>query len=347
MDRGVARSVQRKSRVYAVPALPGASRQGRAAQYWKRRDLLCSSAGFLLDSAGATANIIAMTTISPPVAALRTAPTTAADILADLLALRRPLVMGVLNVTPDSFSDGGAFLASEAAIARAGQMISEGADIIDVGAESTRPYGNAVAVPAEEERRRLETVLPAAVGLGRPVSIDTMKAAVAEWALEQGAAVVNDVWGLQRDPRMAEVVARYRVPVIVMHNRDVVDPQIDIMTDIAAFFERSLVIAERAGIARSRIVLDPGIGFGKTQEQSLTAIARLDRLKAFGLPVLVGASRKRFIDAVVPSPPDRRLGGSIAAHVLAVQHGATFIRAHDVAPTVQALRVMAALHEQA
>ncbi len=251
--------------------------------------------------------------------------------------------MGILNVTPDSFSDGGAFLSPDAAVARAEQMVTEGADIIDVGAESSRPYGNPVAVPVAEELRRLEFVLPAAVGMGRPVSIDTMKATVAAWALDRGAAIVNDVWGLQRDPDMAHVLARYGVPVIIMHNRDAVDPHIDIMADIAAFFERSLAIAARAGIRRDSIVLDPGIGFGKTAEQSMTAIARLDRLKTFGLPLLVGASRKRFIDAVTPAPPDRRLGGSIAAHVLAVERGAAIIRTHDVAVTVQALRVMTAI----
>lgn len=288
-----------------------------------------------------------MITVSPPLDASGIAPPAGPDILANLLALGRPLVMGILNVTPDSFSDGGVFFARDAAVAHAGRMIAEGADVIDVGAESTRPYGNAVPVTAEEELRRLEAVLPAAVGLGRPVSIDTMKAAVAAWALEQGAAIVNDVWGLQRDPDMAGVVARYRAPVIVMHNRDAADPAIDIMDDMPAFFERSLAIAERAGIARDRVVLDPGIGFGKTQEQSMQAIARLDRLKSFGLPILVGASRKRFIDSVIPSPPDRRLGGSIAAHVLAVERGAAFIRAHDVAATVQALRIMAAIQERA
>jgi dihydropteroate synthase len=266
-----------------------------------------------------------------------------ANALATLLALQRPLVMGILNVTPDSFSDGGAFLSPEAAVARTEQMIKEGADIIDIGAESTRPSVNRVAVSADEELRRLEFVLPAAVRMGRPVSIDTMKATVAAWALDHGAAIVNDVWGLQRDPEMAQVIAHYRAPVIVMHNRDAADPGIDIMADIAAFFERSLGIAARAGIRRDLIVLDPGIGFGKTAEQSMTAIARLDRLKTFGLPLLVGASRKRLIDAVVPTPPNQRLGGSIAAHVLAVERGATIIRAHDVAATVQALRVMTAI----
>jgi len=251
--------------------------------------------------------------------------------------------MGVLNITPDSFSDGGAFLSPDAAVARAGQMVADGADIIDIGAESSRPYGDPVAVSAAEELRRLEVALPAAVRMGRPVSIDTMKAVVAAWALDRGAAIVNDVWGLQRDPDMAGVVARHLVPVVIMHNRDAADPDIDIMADIAGFFERSLAIAARAGIRRDVIVLDPGIGFGKTPEQSMTAIARLNGLKAFGLPLLVGASRKRFINAVTPAPPDRRLGGSIAAHILAVEHGAAIIRAHDVAETVQALRIMAAI----
>jgi dihydropteroate synthase len=260
-----------------------------------------------------------------------------------LLALGRPIVMGVLNVTPDSFSDGGRFLDPATALEQASRMIAEGADILDIGAESTRPYGGAVAVPSEEEIRRLGPVLPAAVAMDVPVSIDTMKATVAEWALAAGAAIVNDVWGLQRDSGLARVVAVHRVPVIIMHNRDTADPAIDILADISAFFSRSLEIARRAEIAREKIVLDPGIGFGKTAEQSLTAIARIGELKSFGLPLLVGASRKRFIDKVSPASPDQRLGGSIAAHVLAVLGGAAIIRTHDVAETVQALRVAAAI----
>jgi dihydropteroate synthase len=265
------------------------------------------------------------------------------DWLARLLALGRPIVMGVLNVTPDSFSDGGRFLDPATALEQASRMIAEGADILDIGAESTRPYGGAVAVPSEEEIRRLGPVVPAAVAMGVPVSIDTMKATVAEWALAAGAAIVNDVWGLQRDSGLARVVAVHRVPVIIMHNRDTADPAIDILADISAFFSRSLEIARRAEIAREKIVLDPGIGFGKTAEQSLTAIARIGELKSFGLPLLVGASRKRFIDKVSPASPDQRLGGSIAAHVLAVLGGAAIIRTHDVAETVQALRVAAAI----
>jgi dihydropteroate synthase len=266
-----------------------------------------------------------------------------ANPLARLLALGRPAVMGVLNVTPDSFSDGGRFLDPSIAIEQSQRMVAAGADVLDIGAESTRPYGGAVPVPIEEEIRRLAPVLPSAVALGVPVSIDTMKAKVAAWALASGAAIVNDVWGLQRDGDLARVVAEHGVPVIIMHNRQAADPSIDIMADIAAFFSRSLDIAAGAGIARENIVLDPGIGFGKTAEQSVTAVARLAELKSFGLPLLVGASRKRFIDKVSPASPDQRLGGSIAAHVLAAADGAAIIRTHDVPETVQALRIAAAI----
>jgi len=282
-------------------------------------------------------------TLVRPVAGSARSEKKSPDRLARLLALGRPIVMGVLNVTPDSFSDGGRFLDPVDAIDQARRMTAEGADVLDIGAESTRPYGGAVAVPIAEEMRRLGPVLPAVVGLGVAVSIDTMKAEVAAWALAAGAAIVNDVWGLQRDGELARVVAQHAVPVIIMHNREAADPAIDIVADICAFFSRSLDIAARAGIARQNIVLDPGIGFGKTPEQSLTAIARLPELKSFGLPLLVGASRKRFIDTVSPAPPDQRLGGSIAAHLLAVAGGATIIRTHDVAETVQALRVAAAI----
>jgi dihydropteroate synthase len=266
-----------------------------------------------------------------------------ASVFAALLAKARPLVMGVLNVTPDSFSDGGCFLDPQAAIAHARRLAAEGADILDIGAESTRPYGGAVSVPLDEERERLAPILPDVVALGVPVSIDTLKAAVAAWALDQGAAIVNDVWGLQRDADMARVVAAGGAAVIIMHNRDRADPAIDIVVDVTAFFERSLAIAARAGIARERIALDPGIGFGKTAEQSLTCIARLDQWRGFGVPLIVGASRKRFIHSVAPSEPMERLGGSLAAHLLAVENGASVVRVHDVAPTVQALAVAAAI----
>jgi dihydropteroate synthase len=267
------------------------------------------------------------------------------SLLSGLLSRPYPAVMGVLNVTPDSFSDGGQFAAPERALAQARRMIAEGADIIDIGAESTRPYGSE-PISADEEMKRLQPVLPEVVALGIPVSIDSMKSAVVAWALDQGAGIANDVWGLQRDPGMAGLVAERGAPVIIMHNRDSADPAIDIMQDIADFFARSLDIAAGAGIAPDKIVLDPGIGFGKTPGQSMTALARLGELESFGMPLLVGASRKRFISTVTPSEPHQRLGGSIAAHLMATQRGARIIRAHDVAETVQALRVAAAIREQ-
>jgi len=267
----------------------------------------------------------------------------ASNTLAALFALGRPLVMGVLNVTPDSFSDGGQFMDPAVAVAHAAEMAQQGADILDIGAESTRPYGDPVPVSTDDEKARLAPVLPEVVKLGLPVSIDTIKASIATWALDQGAAIVNDVWGLQRDPDIAPLVAERGVPVIVMHNRETADAAIDIIADVLAFFSRSLEIAARAGIAHENIVLDPGIGFGKTPEQSMTCLAKLAEFKRFGLPIMIGASRKRFINTVTPSTPAERIGGSIAAHLLAVQKGAAIVRVHDVAETVQALRVRTAI----
>jgi dihydropteroate synthase len=263
--------------------------------------------------------------------------------LAALLKIGRPLVMGVLNITPDSFSDGGRFFDPAHAIAHAKQMVEEGADIVDVGAESTRPYGNPESVDTSDEVSRLTPVLGVVSALGRPVSIDTMKSSVAAWALDQGASIMNDVWGLQRDPEMATLAAKRGVPIIVMHNRDKADSAIDIIADVMAFFARSLEIATQAGIARNQIVLDPGIGFGKTPEQSIACIGHFVAFKKFGLPLLLGASRKRFIASVSPSQPGERIGGSLAAHLFGIENGAAIIRAHDVRDTVQALRVNAAI----
>jgi dihydropteroate synthase len=266
-------------------------------------------------------------------------------LLRDLLSRPYPAVMGVLNVTPDSFSDGGQFIIPERALAQARRMVAEGADIIDIGAESTRPYGSQ-PVSADQEQERLRPILAGVIALGIPVSIDSMKSSVVAWALDAGTAIANDVWGLQHDPGMAPLLAQRGAPVIIMHNRDSADAGIDIMNEIAGFFARSLEIAAKAGIPTENIVLDPGIGFGKTAEQSMIALARLDELKAFNLPLLVGASRKRFIDAITPSEPYQRLGGSIAAHVLAAQRGARIIRTHDVAETLQALQVAAAIEDK-
>jgi dihydropteroate synthase len=257
----------------------------------------------------------------------------------------RTLVMGIVNVTPDSFSDGGRFLAPEKATAQARLLAEQGADILDIGAESTRPYGGMKPVDAEEELARLKPVLPDVVKTGIPVSADTMKAKVAAWALEQGAVILNDVWGFQRDTDMARVAAEHGATVVLMHNRDKADGAIDILTDIREFFSRSLDLAAKAGVSRKRIVLDPGIGFGKTPEQSIQAIARLAELREFGLPLLMGLSRKRFMESVSPAPPDQRLGGSIAGNVMAALAGADIVRVHDVGETVQALRVMDAIRK--
>jgi dihydropteroate synthase len=261
------------------------------------------------------------------------------------LSRPHPLVMGVLNITPDSFSDGGRFAAPGDALAQARRMAADGADIIDIGAESTRPYGSQ-PIPADEEIRRLKPILADVVSLGIPVSIDSMKPVVVAWALDNGAAIANDVWGLQRDSDMARLIAERHCPLVIMHNRDRADGDIDIMGDVAEFFSRSLQIASQAGISREHIALDPGIGFGKTQEQSITVLARLNEFDGFGLPLLVGASRKRFIATISPSEPDQRLGGSIAAHVIAARAGARIIRTHDVWETLQALRVATAIWDR-
>ena len=280
-----------------------------------------------------------MTTASP----MALTPQRPRDWLAALLARGRPVVMGILNVTPDSFSDGGQFIDPAVAIGHARAMIDEGVAILDIGAESTRPYGGNTGVGASEELARLKPVLPEVVKLGVPVSIDTIKAEIAAWALDQGAEIVNDVWGLQRDAGMAPLVAKRGVPVIVMHNRDKADAEIDIIADVMAFFSRSLEIAAQAGIARDKIVLDPGIGFGKTPEQSILCLARLAAFKRFGLPLLVGASRKRFISSISPSEPSERIGSSIATHLIAARDGAAILRVHDVHEMVQALKVVEAI----
>ena len=230
-------------------------------------------------------------------------------VLDRLLSARRPLLMGILNLTPDSFSDGGQFIDPQAAVAHAQQMIGDGADMIDVGAESTRPYTGAQPVSLDDEIARLTPVLQRIIERGIPVSIDTMKAKVAAWALEQGAVILNDVWGLQRDPDMARVAAEHGAPVVVMHNREQPDPALDIMADIAAFFRRSLEIAAKAGVARENIVLDPGIGFGKTPEQSIETIAQLGELKSFGLQ---SWSVSRASDSSIPCRHRNRISALAA-----------------------------------
>jgi dihydropteroate synthase len=259
-----------------------------------------------------------------------------------------PLIMGIVNATPDSFSDGGRFLDTDAAVAQALRLAEQGADLLDIGGESTRPGAHPVSLE-EELSRVLPIIRCLAAQTTLPLSVDTSKAEIARQALEAGAHIINDITALQGDPAMPEVARTYQAGVLLMHMQGTpatmqANPHYDeVVTEVAAFLEARLQACADVGIAGSQVVLDPGIGFGKTPEQSITAIARLAELESFGLPLLVGASRKRFIDRILPAPPDRRLGGSIAAHLVAVMGGAAIIRAHDVAETVQALRVAAAI----
>ncbi len=248
----------------------------------------------------------------------------------------RPLIMGILNVTPDSFSDGGRFVAAEAAIAHAHKMVAQGCDIVDVGAESTRP--GATPIEADDEFARLEPVLAALARLDAPLSVDTGKAAVAEQALAQGAVMINDVWGLQKDPALAGVIAQSEAAVVVMHNRTEKDDTLDIIADIRRSFDRSLTIATRAGIAKGRIVLDVGIGFGKTSRQNRDAIRRLGELMDYGLPIMVGASRKKFLGSLTGDGSEGTLAGTLAVSLAAVAAGASIVRVHDVAEHAAALK---------
>jgi dihydropteroate synthase len=255
----------------------------------------------------------------------------------------RPAVMGILNLTPDSFSDGGRFQNLDAAIAHAKSMVVAGCDIVDIGGESTRP--SATPVPEAEELARVERVLTALTGLlDVPVSIDTSKAVVAARAVEIGAAVVNDVWGLQKDPSMADAVAQTGAAVIIMHNRTEKDERADVLSDIRRFFDRSLALAAKAGIAKEVIILDPGVGFGKTSRQNVEAVAGIPALKDYGLPILVGASRKAFLGSLTGDGIEATLIGTVAANLVAAAAGASIFRVHDVAEHVAALRIFHSMH---
>lgn len=253
-------------------------------------------------------------------------------------------IMGVVNVTPDSFSDGGLYLDQERAIAHGQKLAGEGAHILDIGGESTRP--GAAPVSAEDEIARVVPVVRALNASTRlPISIDTMKAAVAARAIEAGATIVNDVWGFQFDADMARVVASTGVHCVLMHNRREDDPAIDIYEDACAFLARSVEIALVAGVARDKIIIDPGIGFGRTHQQSFEQIRRIADLRAaFDLPALLGASRKRCIGAATGQTiAAERVAGSLAAHLWGAMHGADIIRVHDVAEHAQALNVLSAI----
>ncbi len=258
-----------------------------------------------------------------------------------------PVVMGIVNITPDSFSDGGHHFAPQMAIDHALRLEDEGAEIVDIGGESTRPGAREVAAP--EEWRRLEVALPEIVRrVAIPVSVDTSKASVAALALEAGALMINDIYGFRRDEAMAAVVGRAEAGAILMHHgggADVSGAQGDVFSQINAGFEASLTIARAGGVNRSHILLDPRIGFGKTMEQNLMVLANLDRFLPFACPLLVGASRKRVIDFVVHKPVSERLCGTLAAHLRAVQKGARVVRVHDVEAHKDALNMLRAIDD--
>jgi dihydropteroate synthase len=254
----------------------------------------------------------------------------------------RSLLMGILNITPDSFSDGGKFFSLETAMQQAKKLAGEGADIIDVGAESTRPGHTPVA--AEEELARIEPILGKLTGsIALPFSIDTSKAKVARRATELGASVINDVWGLQHDPAMADTVAETGAAVVLMHNRDGVDPSLDIVADMRRFFDRSLSLADAAGIPRAHLILDPGIGFGKSRAQNFTALANLAALKDYGLPILIGVSRKSLLAEPDATPVDTSVVRTLAANLAAAANGASLFRVHDVAEHAAAFKVFDAI----
>jgi dihydropteroate synthase len=254
----------------------------------------------------------------------------------------RPLIMGILNVTPDSFSDGGQFFAPDAAMAHAKKLAADGADIIDVGAESTRPGHTPVS--AEEELTRLEPILGKLLSaLDIPFSIDTSKASVARRAAELGVSVVNDVWGFQKDPAMADTVAETGMAAVLMHNRETVDPDLDIITDIRHFFDRSLRLADTACIPRARLILDPGIGFGKSRAQNFTVLTGLGALKDYGLPILVGVSRKSLLMERGSTADGLILIRTVAANLAAAINGASIFRVHDPAEHAVAFKVFDAI----
>lgn len=240
----------------------------------------------------------------------------------------RTYIMGILNVTPDSFSDGGKYNSIELALKHAKQMVEEGADIIDIGGESTRP--NHTAVSAEEELIRIVPIINVLKSeLDVPISIDTYKAVVAEEAIKQGAALINDVWGFKKDKDMAGVAAKYDVPCCLMHNREDRNYHV-LMDELIKDLEESVKIAINAGVKKENIMLDPGIGFAKNLEENLIVMNNLEMIKAIGYPVLLGTSRKSMIGLTLDLPVDQRVEGTIATTVIGIMKGCRIIRVHNV-----------------
>lgn len=255
---------------------------------------------------------------------------------------KRTYIMGILNVTPDSFSDGGDFENVEAAVEHAKEMINEGADIIDLGGESTRPGHNYVDIK-EEIRRIVPVVKRLKEEIDIPISVDTYKSEVAEEALKLGVEMINDIWGLRKDNNMAKVIGEYNAKVCIMHNQEGTEYSKDIMESIKDFLRESISIAIEAGIKKENIVLDPGIGFGKTFEQNLEVLDRLSELQELGYPILLGTSRKSVIGNVLNVEPKKRIEGTIATTVLGIKSGIDIVRVHDVAQNLNAAKMADAI----
>jgi dihydropteroate synthase len=254
----------------------------------------------------------------------------------------RTYIMGILNVTPDSFSDGGDFVDIEAAISHAKQMVQDGADIIDIGGESTRPGSQELG-----EEDELKRIIPIIERLSKeidvPISIDTYKAIVAEKAILAGALIVNDIWGMQKDPKMAQIIAKYQVPVIIMHNQLGTEYSRDIMEEMCIFLRHSIDLGLQAGIKLGNMILDPGIGFGKTPEQNVIVMTRLGELNDLGCTVLLGTSRKSFIGKILDLVPKERVEGTVATTVMGIVQGVDIVRVHDVKENLRAAKVTDAI----
>lgn len=260
----------------------------------------------------------------------------------ELVFGERTLIMGILNLTPDSFSDGGDFISADKAVEHAKKMIAEGADIIDIGGESSRP--GHVRIDAEEELRR---VLPVIKRLREEtdaiLSLDTIRAEVAEEGIKNGIHIVNDIWGFQEDARLAGIAAKYETPVVLMHNQNGTDYKGDIIEEIIRFLRESVRIALEAGVSDDKIILDPGIGFGKTAEQNIAVMSRLKEIRALGYPVLLGTSRKSMIGHILGLPPKERGEGTVATTVLGIAQGVDIVRVHDVLENSRAVKVTDAI----
>jgi len=258
----------------------------------------------------------------------------------DIVALGpMPLIMGILNVTPDSFSDGGEHNSLAAALSQTRLMLNEGADLVDIGGESTRPGANEVTT--QEELDRVVPTIEHLIGEGIkiPLSIDSYKAVVADQAIQAGASMINDVYGLQREPEIADVAALYQVPLIIMHWDKNRDPGKDIIAEMVRFFALSLAIADKAGVKRESIIIDPGFGFAKTLADNYQILRRLDELHILGFPLLVGTSRKSMLGKLLDVPPKERVVASAATSAIAYHQGAHIFRCHDVKANRQALKV--------